>query len=445
MKEKMKTIRLLTAALFLVAAFSTVSAQTQPTYLSLDEAVQTALKQNKQILITSHDEKIAHSEFGKSNAIFLPQVNVSYSAMVTNDPLNVFGFRLKQQSVTAEDFNPALLNSPGALENFNTNIEVQMPIINLDLIYKRKAAAAQMESARYGTLRMKEYIVFEVKKAYLQLQLAYREKKVVEEALATSKEVFASVERFYAQGLIRKSDVLNAKVHVSGLETNLEKAGSGISNASDYLSLLMGRPVGTIYRLDESTSILIDKNKSVSPLRADFQALEKAAKSVGMMKKSYGFSLVPRLNAFGSYQWNDKKFASFGSDSYMLGVSLSWTIFNGNQSKYGTRSAKLQEMKLQEQLTDQKMKAQLEYTKTSRDLDDVAFELRKQNDMIEQAAEALRIVKDRFSQGLEKTTDVLVAQTQLSAQQLNYARSLYKQNLTAAYMEFITSNGTNNQ
>jgi outer membrane protein TolC len=97
------------------------------------------------------------------------------------------------------------------------------------------------------------------------------------------------------------------------------------------------------------------------------------------------------------------------------------------------------EMKLYEQLSDQKMKAELEYNKTSRDLDDIAFELKKQNDMVEQATEALRIIKDRFDQGLEKTADVLVAQTQLSGQQLNYARSIYKQNLTAAYMEFITS------
>ena len=102
-------------------------------------------------------------------------------------------------------------------------------------------------------------------------------------------------------------------------------------------------------------------------------------------------------------------------------------------------------MKLQEQLSNEKMKAQLEYNKTNRDLGDIAFELRKQNDMVEQATEALRITKDRFDQGLEKTADVLIAQTQLSGQQLNYARTVYKQNLTAAYMEFITANESNNK
>ena len=445
MKEKKRTIRLLTAAIVCLAALVPVKAQNGTRFLSLNEAMESALKGNKQLLTTSLDEKIATSDYRKSDAIFMPQVNVSYSVMATNDPLNVFGFKLQQQSVKAEDFNPTLLNSPDALTDFNANIEVQMPLFNLDHIYMRKAAAAQKDAARYGTIRMKEYISFEVKKAYLQLQLAYREKGVLEEALGTSKEVYASVERFFAQGLIRKSDVLNAKVHVSGMETNLEKAKSAIANASDYLSLLMGQPTGVVYQVEEPASAMIGSSGSVSDLRSDFQAMEKAMTATEMMRKSSGFSMVPRLNAFGTYQWNDKKFASFGSDSYLVGVRLSWTLFNGNQSKYNARSSKLMGMKLQEQLSNEKMKAQLEYNKTSRDLDDIAFELRKQNDMVEQATEALRITKDRFDQGLEKTADVLIAQTQLSGQRLNYARTVYKQNLTAAYMEFITANESNNK
>lgn len=435
----MGKIRILTVGTFLLATVTFVKAQTETHYLSLNEAIETALKSNKQLITTSLDEKIANSDYRKSDAIFLPQVNVSYSAMATNDPLNVFGFKLQQQSVTSQDFNPTLLNNPNTLKDFNANIEVQMPLLNLDQIYMRKAAAAQKEAARYGTLRMKDYVAFEVKKAYLQLQLAYREKAVIEEALVTSNKVYTSVEHFFAQGLIRKSDVLNAKVHVSGVETNLQEAKSAVANASDYLSLLMGHSTGVIYQVAEPTSSTVNRSNTVSPLRSDFQAMEKAMAATEMMRKSNTFSLVPRLNAFGNYQFNDKKFASFGSNSYLVGVRLSWTLFNGNRSKYSVRSSKLMEMKLYEQLSDQKMKAELEYNKTNRDLDDIAFELKKQNDMVEQATEALRIIKDRFDQGLEKTADVLVAQTQLSGQQLNYARSIYKQNLTAAYMEFITS------
>jgi Outer membrane efflux protein. len=164
MKEQMKTIRLLMAGMFCFAALMPVKAQTDTHFLSLNEAIETALKENKQLLTTSLDEKIAQSDYQKSNAIFLPQVNVAYTAMATNDPLNVFGFKLQQQSVTAQDFNPVLLNSPDALKDFNANIEVQMPLLNLDQIYMRKAVAAQKEAACYGTLRMKDYISFEVKK-----------------------------------------------------------------------------------------------------------------------------------------------------------------------------------------------------------------------------------------------------------------------------------------
>lgn len=446
MIERMKTIKLLSAGILCFVAFSSIQAQTGTHFLSLNEAIGKALKQNKQLLTTSLDEKIAEVGYRKTDAIFLPQVNASYSAMFTNDPLNVFGFKLQQQSVRSEDFNPEILNNPDPIKDFNANIEVQMPLVNLDQIYQRKAASAQKDAAHFNTLRMKDYITLEVKKAYMQLQFAYREKSVLEEALTTSKDVYVLVDHFFAQGLIRKSDVLNAKVHVSGVETNLKKATSAVANASDYLSLLMGHPLGVVYRAEESIpNNLVVRVTSVTDSRFDFQAMEKAVIASKMIKKSADLSLVPRLNAFGNYQWNNKKFASFHSDSYLVGLRLSWTLFNGNQSKYNSRSSQLTSLKLQELLNEQKMKAQLECSKTNRDLDDIAFELRKQHDMVEQATEALRIMKDRFAQGLEKTADVLVAQTQLSEQKLNYERALYKQNLTNAYLDFITSSESINK
>ena len=49
-----------------------------------------------------------------------------------------------------------------------------------------------------------------------------------------------------------------------------------------------------------------------------------------MMNKK---SLLPRLNAFGEYNLHDKKIAGFGANSYLAGISLSWNIFNGNETK----------------------------------------------------------------------------------------------------------------
>ena len=435
MKNKLKRIIML---FLLAAGFVSASAQTGSRFLSLNEAVSAALAGNKQAKISKLEQQIAASDYKKSDAFFLPRLSASYTAMSTNNPLNVFGFKLQQQSVTAEDFNPALLNNPSAQSDYSAKADLTVPLVNVDQLYMRKALLAQKEAARYGVTRTNDYITYEVKKAYLQLQLAYQQKKLLEEAFNTATSVYNSTERFYDQGLIRKPDVLNAKVYLSGVETKLEKAKSNISNASDYISVLIGQATGIIYQVEEpSVSVAVDK--LLPSERADFKAMEKAVQASDMMVKSARMSLLPRLNGFGNYQLNDSKLMEFNSNSYLIGVQLSWNIFNGTQTKHTIQSQKLTSDKLKEQFSSKVLQAQMEWNQTKRDLSDVVFELRQNSDMVQQATEALRIIKDRYEQGLEKTPDLLVAQTQLSEQQLNYAATVYKQNLTIAYLDFITS------
>ncbi|MDD3160448.1 MAG: TolC family protein [Bacteroidales bacterium] len=443
MKKMKRNWDVLLMFCLMLASSVSVLAQNEARFLSLQEAVSMALKGNSQIAVSDLDEQIASSDYRKMDALFLPKVNASYTAMQTNNPLNVFGAKLQQQSVTAADFNPSLLNEPSAQNDFGARIDMQMPLLNVDQLYTRKALAAQKEAAQYGAVRTKEYITFEMKKAYLQLQLAYQQKVLLEEALQTANAIYNSTERFYEQGLIRKSDLLNAKVHVSSVETELEKAKSNISNASDYVSLLMGSSSGVNYTVEHLTLTLAD-DKPLSTERVDFLAMQQAVKASDMMAKSASLSLLPRLNAFGSYQWNDSKAVDFHSDSYLVGIQLSWSLFNGTQTKHTIRSHKLMSSKLKEQLGGQLSQAQLEWNKTKRDLENLSFELRQQADIVQQATEALRIIQNRYEQGLEKTSDLLVAQTQLSQQQMSSAATVFKQNLTVAYLEFITSSNTSN-
>ncbi len=58
---------------------------------------------------------------------------------------------------------------------------------------------------------------------------------------------------------------------------------------------------------------------------------------------------------------------------------------------------------------------------------------------MENAAEALRILQDRYEQGLVNSTDVLQSQTQLSQQKLAKAQAVFAYNSTLAYIQFLTA------
>jgi outer membrane protein TolC len=420
---------------------SVLHAQDIAKELKLDEAIQAAITNNKNVSLSKIDEKIAFATYQETDAIFLPQVSLGYTAMVTDNPLNAFGIKLQQKNITQDDFNPKLLNHPSGTWDFMTAINVQQPIINLDRLYERKSALKKTELYQFKTQRTTEYIVFQVQQAYMQLQLAYEAKKVLDESLQTVNAIYKFTNDRYNQGLLQKSDVLNVEVQVKISENNIADAVSNIKNASDYLSLLMNVPLGVNYKTENvsPSSTLNISYDSLPGTRADFKAMETAIQSYDLMIKSSKMSYLPRLNAFGSYQLNDSKLAGFGANAYLAGMQLSWDLFKGNQTKNKIATQTIERNKLEEELSKQKDESNIELQKTQRQLSDSKFKISQQKLAVELADEALRILQNRYTQGLVNTTDVLAAQTQLSQQKLIFQQTLFTAKITAAYLQFLTA------
>lgn len=409
-------------------------------YISISEAVETASRNNANVKMSELDTKVANANYRQTDAVFLPQVDLGYTAMSTNNPLNAFGFLLQQQTVTAMDFDPAKLNNPGARQDYSAKVETKLPLLNMDMIYARKGAKAQEEVYKYKAQRTKEYIEFEVKKAYTQLQMSYQAKSVLEASLKDVKQIHQSVTNFYDQGLIQKSDVLNAQVQVNTIESALAKAESNIHNASDGLRLLMGLESAEEVYLTDSLSQKIEsvQNNMLSISRSDIMAMNKALDATNMMVKSSKMAFLPRINAFGAYQLNDSKPLGFNANSYLVGINLSWNIFSGNQNKSKVKSYQFQRDKMQEELNLHVKQSQLELDKTKRDLRDLQIEINKQKASVEQADEALRILANRHKEGLVNTTDLLMSQAQLSQQKLMLAQAIMSYNITQSYFEFLS-------
>jgi outer membrane protein TolC len=407
----------------------------------MEEAIAAAIHNNAAIKLANLDEGIAQSNYKQTEVIYLPQVNFSYTAMTTNNPLNAFGFKLQQQSITQNDFNPGLLNHPSGTTDFTTQLEVKQPIINMDMWYKRKAAEKQTELYHYTTQQTMEYLTFTVQKAYMQLQLAYDAVTVLQEALQTTQAVYTFTNNHFQQGLIQKSDVLNAEVRLASVESNLSKAKSNVGNASDYLSLLMGLQTGRQYYVDslQITFSAQDTSMEIAKTRADLVAMQKAIDATDLMIQSGKMSYLPKLNAFGSYQLNDNRALGFGSNAYLAGIQLTWNIFNGNSIKNSISTQTLERNKLQEQLNNQRDQSQLELNKAYRDLADAQHDIQQQKTAVAQAAEALSILQNRYQQGLVNTTDVLMATTQLSEQKFNLSQAVFTSNVTRAYIQLLTS------
>lgn len=426
-------------SLFIVSLLSYTSRSQDSIHLSLQEAITASVSNNNAIKLAALDVQLANAKLRQTDAILLPQANFSYTASATNNSLSAFGLKLQQKSITEADFNPHVLNNPSVTPDFSAKFELQQPLLNVDLLYQRKGAAKQVEMYQLLSNRTKEYLCFETEKAYLQLQMAYNENKVLNEALATSKAVYKTSKDYYTQGLIQKSDLLNAELHALNIETKIKSSQSGIQDASDILSILMGQSTGTVYTIDPIiiTNAVIADSTGLYNDRSDFKALQKGMESYDMMIKSSKMSYLPRLNAFASWQLNDKNMFSFNSNAYFAGIQLSWNIFNGNRTKNTISQQRLEKEKLAKQLDQKINEAQLQINHARRQLLDASFVMKQQQLAVQQASEALRVLQNRYTQGLVKTTDVLMAQTLLSQQKMGYVHAVFNYNLAAASLQFL--------
>src|SRR5689334_19642078 len=132
--------------LLLITLISVPSnSQDSTRHLTLEEAISASVSNNDAMKLSTLDAQISKSKLRQTDALFLPQVNFTYSALVTNNPLQAFGLKLQQGSIKETDFNPTRLNDPPSTRDFSAKVEVQQPLLNLDMHYQRKAVANQVE------------------------------------------------------------------------------------------------------------------------------------------------------------------------------------------------------------------------------------------------------------------------------------------------------------
>ncbi len=436
------SIKILWAFLLLAFSQGRMLAQDSSTVLSLEMAISKAQMANQLIQQSTTSEAIARAAYKETNAIYLPQISIGTMAMATNNPLNAFGFKLQQQSVKAVDFNPDFLNSPGSRTDFNSRIQLNMPVYNPALLYLRKAAATNIQIQSLKTTRTRQHIRWETEKLYLQLQMAYDAKKVLTVSLQAASALYTFTNNRVEEGLLQKSDALNVKVWISTIETHLTETNNNIKLISDYLSWMMGENPGMVYKpIDANGPVLPDSMLATIPAnRPELAAYQKALEAHSLMMKSTRMKRMPAINGFASYQVNDKTATGFGAGSYLAGIQLNWNIFNGNAYKNKLQTQLLEKKKMEQELAYTVSKDQVALNKANYQLQTTRQQMLQIETAIENAAEALRILTNRYEQGLVNNTDVLMAQTQLSNQQLALARATHEYRSTQAEITFLTAN-----
>ena len=99
--------------------------------ISLEQAIQIALEKNPLRKAALADQKAAAAGVQQARSLLLPHIGFSETATRGNDPVYVFGTKLRQQRFTTADFALNALNRPTPISNFSSTVRGRMESLRL--------------------------------------------------------------------------------------------------------------------------------------------------------------------------------------------------------------------------------------------------------------------------------------------------------------------------
>jgi len=157
--------------------------------------------------------------------------------------------------------------------------------------------------------------------------------------------------------------------------------------------------------------------------RADVDAAKAAAQAAGRDVHRATGRLLPRLNAFGRYDWNDPTTPFRGQPSWTLGVMASWTPFSGFSEIGDVRGARARATAARAMVEAAEGQAALEVSTRESDVTVALARLAIAEQAVDQGSEAHRLVARQYAGGLTGITDLLGAQATETRTRLGLAQA----------------------
>jgi outer membrane protein len=421
--------------------------QASGSLLTLQEAVQIALEKNPVRKAALADTKAALADVREARSVLMPHLTFSETGMRGNDPVYVFGSKLRQQRFSSADFALNQLNTPTPFGNFTTRFGGTWNLFDSFASWRGMNRAKQMQRAASHDLdRADQEIEFRVIRAYYGALLAAKQLEVALQAWKTAQSIMEQSQARFDSGLAVESDLLTAKVRLAGREQELIQARNTVELSRAELNTAMGVPAESTFELSGALTeralpspALAELEKEALAKRPDLQSIsaQQSAQqqSVALAKSSFG----PRVNAFAGWELdNPTLFAGGGGNNWLGGVEVQFDLFQG-----GAKRAELSRQRaLEEKISALKQSAsdgvRLEVRRAYYQTDASRQQIEVARAAIAQAKESLRINQDRYDSGLTTITDLLGAEEAARRSQSDYYEAIYHFQTSFANLELAS-------
>ena len=413
--------------------------------LTIEQAVGRALKNNPGLKAADAQIEVADAGVLRAASGFLPKVTLSETWSKTDNPLMVLGTKLNQELVSPADFNPAIMNSPDPMSNYNTRLAMMQPVFNGGREYiGRDQAKLAKEASIQDRERIRQEMVYAVVKAYYGVLLAKEYHNVAVRSIETSRANVKLADARYKAGAVLQSDLLRAKVQLAEVREMLTRSENGARLAAANLNFAMGAPQATEYEITGSLSVqeltaeVGAVLKEAAAKRPDLLSmglnLRNAEKSVSQARTDY----LPSLNLMAQVDWNSVQPGGSDAKSWAMMAVLQWNLFDGLVTRSKVKEALATSSRVRSLDEQARAGAELQVRQAYYNLASSVDRIAATASSVQEAEEGLRIVQRRYESGMTTFVDVLGAESSLIRARTNSLQALYDNTIAQAELKLAT-------
>ncbi|MFQ5346098.1 MAG: TolC family protein [Mariprofundus sp.] len=408
---------------------------------TLRQSVIYAIEHNR--LLAADAGSITQARAGQDAAkgYFMPRVDVSTGVIRTDAPGDYFGMRLNQKKITAADFNPAILNNPGYINNYQTRLNVSMPIYQGGALWAAKAQADhQAEASIFEHAAMRQQVIYQTIAAYVQTRVSDAAIHAMQISVNAAEKRYKDAQALQKRGVLIDSDVMDARVHLLHSQLNLKQAQNSDAQARDALRRVLGLDGDTVLEIASEPHLAVAEwtlDQAVEQaliLRPDLKALEEAYRASQAEVDGSKAAFRPHVDLVAGQEWNASTPALKNRNS-MVGATVSMNLFAGGTDRAHMRVSRARLIALELKLDDLRQQIRNEVKHAWRMLDESKARDASKREAFKQSEESLRIKALRYQQGLSKTSDLLDAQVQVDTTRLSSIRAKYNVTIARAALQ----------
>lgn len=370
-----------------------------------------------------------------------PQLKAAEASFLAGQEIKTQSRAALLPSISLSANTTAIETDTRDYNNHGYTVSLSQPVFNASAWFTFKQGQVLSEQAALQFDLQQQNLILRSIEAYLGVLRADSALQTAEAQERAIKRRLDQVNAQFEVGLIANTDVQEAQASYDNAQVARIAAEGDLDNSYEALERLTGKAAGRVAKLSQDYPVeppqpinpqpWLDKawqgNISLKIAELGSEAARRAAQS-----GSAGH--YPTLSLTASYDYDKGTTVSDqGSDNSAVGLTLSMPIFSGGSVSSKSRELEHRLIESQQNREDTLRGITQSTRSLLRDLRTGALSVKALKQSIKSSQTALEATEEGYKVGTRNVVDVLQAEQQLYAAQLEYANARYNfvQNLAA--------------